>query len=322
MVGATGTGSGWCGTEAAGSSAPPPQWTESAAESATEPRSACLENLETVLHRSTIVTPFIAFLLGLVEGLTEFLPVSSTGHLTLASHLLGVPKELADTYDVVVQIGAILAVAIHYRAVLGKHLSGLSRRDPVSLRMVLAVGIAFVPTAVVGLLFRKAIKKYLFGPLPVAIALAVGGVVMLAVEFSRKSKPQPVDALEDVTPKRALAIGLGQCLSLVPGASRSMVTIVAGQLAGLSTKTAAEFTFLLGLPVLGGASLYEAYKDRAALAEIGGLNLAVGLVTAFFVGWAAIAGFIRYLSKNGLAPFGVYRILLAVVTLVLLYKPA
>ena len=188
--------------------------------------------------------------------------------------------------------------------------------------MALALGIAFVPTAAVGLLFRKAIKKYLFGPLPVAIALAVGGVVMIVMDRVLKNRPPPEDVLEDVTPKRAIVIGLGQCLALVPGASRSMVTIVAGQLAGLSTKTAAEFTFLLGLPVLGGASIYEAYKDRAALAEIGTLNLAVGLVTAFLVGWAAIAGFIRYLGKNGLAPFGVYRILIAAVTLVLLYKPA
>ena len=269
-----------------------------------------------------IVTPFIAFLLGLVEGLTEFLPVSSTGHLTLASHLLGVPKELADTYDVVVQIGAILAVAVHYRSILVTHAGGVLRREKASLRMFLALAIAFVPTAVVGLLFRKAIKKYLFGPLPVAIALAVGGVVMLVMAQMRKGKPEGAEGLSEVTPARAAAIGVGQCFSLVPGASRSMVTIVAGQLAGLSAKTAADFTFLLGLPVLGGASLYEAYKDRAALAEIGGLNLAVGLVTAFLVGWAAIAAFVRYLGKHGLAPFGVYRILLAVVTIVLLYRPA
>lgn len=275
-----------------------------------------------MLHRSTIVTPFIAFLLGLVEGLTEFLPVSSTGHLTLASHILGVPKEIADTYDVVVQIGAILAVAIHYRAVLAKHIGGVLRREPTSLRMALSLGIAFVPTAVVGLLFRKAIKKYLFGPLPVAIALAVGGVIMIVMSRTVKLTPAGDDALEDVTPKRAAAIGLGQCFSLVPGASRSMVTIVAGQLSGLSTKTAAEFTFLLGLPVLGGASLYEAYKDRADLVQVGPLNLAIGLVTAFFVGWASIAGFIRYLGKHSLAPFGVYRIILAAVTLFLLYKPA
>lgn len=268
------------------------------------------------------MTPFIAFLLGLVEGLTEFLPVSSTGHLTLASHILGVPKEMADTYDVVVQIGAILAVAIHYRAVLYKHMGGVLRRERESLRMALALGIAFVPTAVVGLLFRKAIKKYLFGPLPVAIALAVGGVLMIVMDRALKSKPAPEDVLEDVTPKRAAIIGIGQCFSLVPGASRSMVTIVAGQLSGLSTKTAAEFTFLLGLPVLGGASLFEAYKDRTALAQIGPLNMAVGLITAFFVGWAAIAGFIRYLGKHGLAPFGVYRIIIAAVTLFLLYKPA
>ncbi|MFO0666260.1 MAG: undecaprenyl-diphosphate phosphatase [Polyangiaceae bacterium] len=268
------------------------------------------------------MTPFIAFLLGLVEGLTEFLPVSSTGHLTLTCHLLGVPKELADTYDVVVQIGAILAVAIHYRAVIAKHLSGLFRREAASLKMALSLGIASVPTVVIGVLFRKAIKKYLFGPLPVAIALAVGGVAMIVIDRAMRSRARKEDVLEDVTPKRAAIIGLGQCFSLVPGTSRSMVTIVAGQLSGLTAKTAAEFTFLLGLPILGGASIYEAYKDRVALAQIGGLNLAIGLVTAFFVGWAAIAGFIRYLSKNGLAPFGVYRIVLAAVTLALLYKPA
>jgi undecaprenyl-diphosphatase len=165
----------------------------------------------------------------------------------------------------------------------------------------------------------KTIKRLLFGPLPVAAALLLGGVVMIAVERWRKARGvEGVSGTEQVTLRRALIIGLGQCFALWPGMSRSMSTIVAGQLAGLSTATAAEFSFLLSVPTLGAATLYEIYKARADLAQgIGAAQLAAGLLVSFGVAWLVIAGFVRYLGKRGLEPFGYYRIALAVLVVVL-----
>jgi undecaprenyl-diphosphatase len=266
----------------------------------------------------------VAILLGIVEGLTEYLPVSSTGHLVLAGHWLGLREDdpATSSFEIVVQLGAVLAVVAHYRALLTDRLRGLAARDPRARKLLVALAIAFVPTAIAGLLLRKSIKAYLFGPLPVAAALALGGIAMIVVERLRsrqKNSPEgaPVaDGLEQVTPRRALAIGVGQCVSLWPGASRSMCTIVAGQLTGLSTGTAAEFSFLLALPTLGAATLYEAMKARHALAaNVGGANLVVGLLVSFLVAWAVISTFLRYLRTRGLEPFGWYRVVVGGVVL-------
>jgi undecaprenyl-diphosphatase len=250
-----------------------------------------------------------AILLGVVEGITEYLPVSSTGHLILTSHLLGLRGAGLEAFEIVIQLGAILAVLVHYRRLLRERLEGLLKRDPRSSRLLVALAAAFAPTAVAGLLLRRLIKEHLFGPVPVVGALAVGGVVMIAVEGVRaRRKVEGLSGLEHVDARRAFLIGLGQCVSLWPGSSRSMCTIVAGQLAGLSTATAAEFSFLLALPTLGAATLYEAYKSRHELGAMGGSNLAVGLVVSFLVAWAVIAVFLRYLQRHGLAPFGYYRV--------------
>jgi len=261
----------------------------------------------------------LAVLLGIVEGLTEYLPVSSTGHLVLAGHLLGLPDGDAATssFEIVIQLGAILAVVAHYRGLLGARARGLLVGDSASLRLLQALVLAFVPTALAGLLLRKTIKAHLFGPMPVAAALVVGGVLMIVVERVRARRAVVgLEGLENVTPGRALAIGVGQCLSLWPGASRAMCTIVTGQLTGLSTGTAAEFSFLLALPTLGAATLYEGFKARHVLAANGGgASLAVGLVVSFAVAWAVIATFLRYLRRHGLEPFGWYRITAGVVTL-------
>lgn len=257
----------------------------------------------------------IAILLGIVEGLTEYLPVSSTGHLVLVGHLLEQHGDTASSFEIVIQLGAILAVVTHYRKLLLARAVGLVSGSDESKRLLLALVCAFVPTAVAGLALRKVIKAYLFGRAPVAAALVVGGIVMLVIERRRSaSNVATADGLEHVTWQRALVIGVGQCFSLWPGMSRAMSTIVAGQLSGLSTRTAAEFSFLLALPTLGAATLYEGLKARhALLTEVGVASLGAGLVTSFLVAWAVIAVFLRYLERRGLAPFGWYRIVLGVV---------
>jgi undecaprenyl-diphosphatase len=276
------------------------------------------------------MSPLTALLLGVLEGLTELLPVSSTGHLVLLSALLGHADEASKTLDVVMQLGAVLAVLVYYRALFREHAVGFVRGDPRSRRVVLALVVAFAPVAVVGLALRKVIKRLLFGPSPVAWALVVGGVVMIGVELYRQrlarrqgTTPQTMGlvGLEHVTPARALAIGLGQCLSLWPGASRSMTTIVSGQLTGLSTATAAEFSFLLSVPVLGAATVLDLVKEGEALAASGALPaLGIATVTSFVVTLAVIAGFLRYLRRFGLLPFGVYRIVLGAVVLALVSR--
>jgi undecaprenyl-diphosphatase len=267
------------------------------------------------------MNPTLAAILGLVEGLTEYLPVSSTGHLTLASHFLHVPKEEAGVFDVVIQFGAILAVVVHYRKLLAGHLSGIVRAQKPSINLALALAAGFLPTAVLGLLFRKAIKKQLLGPLPVVAALVVGGIFMIGMDIWFQRREQADEnvrknekTLDDLGPKEGLLVGLGQCFALWPGMSRSMSSMVAGRLAGLSAQTSAEFSFLLGLPTLGAACVYEGLKERAALATIGAGNLAIGLLVSFLVAWGVVATFIKLIGKVGFVPFGIYRIVLAAVT--------
>jgi undecaprenyl-diphosphatase len=264
---------------------------------------------------------WIAAMLGLVEGLTEYLPVSSTGHLILVGHWLGARDEASKTFEIVIQAGAILAVVVHYRSLLARRVAGLLRRDPDAVRLATALAVAFVPAAVVGFLFHKAIKHYLFNPVSVAAALAVGGVAMIVIEHVVEKRSRHVaNTLEEVDAKRAFVIGLAQCLSLWPGASRAMCTILGGRTVGLSREVAAEFSFLLAIPVLGAATAFDLVKNgKTLLAEPGsGAALAVGFVVSFFVAWAVIATFLRYLRRYGLAPFGVYRIALAALVLVVL----
>lgn len=267
---------------------------------------------------------WVALVLGIVEGLTEFLPVSSTGHLVVAERLLSGPGGTGEggaSFDIVIQLGAVLAVLLHYRTLLLDRAAGVLRKDPIALRLLLALVIGFLPVAVIGLLARKAVKEHLFGMTPVAAALIVGGIVMVVVERWLKAHPErpALDGLEHVTPKRALLIGIGQCAALWPGTSRSMSTIVTGQLTGLSTATSAEFSFLLALPALGAATVFEGWKARhELLAAGGGMPLLVGLVTSFFVAWWALASFLSYVKRHGVEPFGYYRVVLGVAILLFL----
>ncbi len=266
--------------------------------------------------------PLIALILGIVEGLTEYLPVSSTGHLILADAVLheafGLSGKGNTSFEIVIQLGAVLAVVVHYRTLLKGHLVGLLAKKPESVTLLVSLMAAFVPTALAGILLRKAIKRLLFGPLPVAVALIVGGLVMIVVEQIRARKNVVgLVGLEHVTPRRAFLIGLGQCVSLCPGSSRSMCTILAAQFTGISTATAAEFSFLLALPTLGAATAYEAIKGRDGLAAAGAINVAIGFVVSFLVAWAVIAAFLRYLQRRGLGPFGYYRVVVGAVVILL-----
>lgn len=274
------------------------------------------------------MNPLHALLLGLVEGLTEFLPVSSTGHLILVAHALGYSEDNAgmQAFEVVIQLGALIAVLVHYRSLLGHRAKGLFSKDPRSIRLALALIVGFIPIGFAGLFLRKTIKAYFFGPTTVAGALIVGGLLMIAMSIleAKKVLPEGDVSIDDVTPKRAFLIGLGQCFALIPGTSRSMATIVAGRFAGLSTATSAEFSFLLALPSLGAATLYEMFKSRHELLEIpgGATALSIGMIVSFVSAWAVIATFLGMLRRFGLAPWGVYRIIVAALVFWLIAKPA
>lgn len=264
-----------------------------------------------------------AIVLGLVEGITEYLPVSSTGHLVLASALLGLDdparKDAVDAFAIVVQGGAILAVLGLYAPRVARMLRGLAGRDRDGLRLVLHVGVAFLPAAVLGLLLDDLIEAWLFSAGPVLLALAVGGLWMIGLD---RWVPSTGFAIEGLDWKKALGIGLFQCVAMWPGTSRSMVTIGGGMVLGLDRKDAAEFSFLLGLPTLGSACVYKLLKNVLEAHETGGANLfellgwapvmlgfAVATVSAAF----AVRWLVGFLATHGLAPFGWYRIVLALV---------
>jgi undecaprenyl-diphosphatase len=262
-----------------------------------------------------------ALLLGIVEGLTEFLPVSSTGHLQIAGDLLGHSDDATKAIEIVMQLGAVVAVVIFYRARLWTLIRGILVRDPASLRLLVALFFGFFPVVAIGLPFHKKIEDVLMAPAPIAAALIAGGILMVVVEAVRR-RGKEVDpgesGLDKVTPKRALIIGLAQCFSLWPGASRSMCTIVGGQLAGLDTSTAADFSFFLSIPTLGCATLFALFKHRHEIAAAPGGLVALGVstVTSFVVAFVVIAAFLQFLKRRGLSVFGWYRIVFGALVLV------
>jgi len=261
-----------------------------------------------------------AIALGIVEGLTEFVPVSSTGHLILAGSWLGLnstpaQKAAVDAFDIVIQAGAWLACVVWYAPLLRSRLLDFRSKDAAlrqrALHLGLGVAIAFVPVMLAGLVLRKTIKALFFGPAPVAVALALGGVAMIGTEWALRRRVGG-KALDAMNPRAAVVIGIAQCAALIPGTSRSMATIIGARLCGFDTRAAADFSFLLAVPVLGAATAYELLKEwRVLWTGIGPAALIVGMVTSFVFGWASIAGFLRVIGRYGLAPFGVYRILLA-----------
>ncbi|HUD71289.1 MAG TPA: undecaprenyl-diphosphate phosphatase [Dongiaceae bacterium] len=252
---------------------------------------------------------WVAVVLGLVEGLTEFLPVSSTGHLIIAGKLLGFTGERAATFEIFIQLGAILAVvAIEWRRFLG-----LLRPDPERRfsgpRGLLLLFLTTLPALVTGALFHGIIKARLFGPGPVAIGLFLGGLALLAVErFRPATRFTGVDAIEG---REALIIGLFQCLALWPGVSRSGATIAGGLLCGLERRTAANYSFLAAVPTMCAATLFDLYKSAGALTSADTLPFAVGFVVSFLAAWAAVRGFMALVGRLTLRPFAWYRIAIA-----------
>ena len=259
---------------------------------------------------------FKALILGIVEGLTEFLPVSSTGHLILVGDLLNFNSEREKVFMIAIQLGAILAVCWEYRQKITDVVVGIGSDKSVQ-RFVLNLLIAFMPAAILGLLFIDVIKQYLFNPLSVATALVIGGFVILWAE--RRDHKIEVEQVDDMDWKHALKVGCAQCLALIPGTSRSGATIIGGLLFGLSRKAAAEFSFFLAIPIMFAATFYDVYKNRAIL-EFNDIGMfAVGFIAAFFSALVAVCGLIRFISNHDLTVFACYRIIFGCIILLTAY---
>ncbi|HNP25097.1 MAG TPA: undecaprenyl-diphosphate phosphatase [Nitrosomonas sp.] len=259
---------------------------------------------------------FKALILGIVEGLTEFLPISSTGHLILVGDLLDFNSDREKVFMIAIQLGAILAVCWEYRKKITEVVIGIGS-DKSANRFVLNLLIAFMPAAILGLLFIDVIKQYLFNPLSVATALVIGGIVILWAE--RRDHQIEVEQVDDMDWKHALKVGCAQCLALIPGTSRSGATIIGGLLFGLSRKAAAEFSFFLAIPIMFAATFYDVFKNRAIL-EFDDIGMfAVGFVAAFFSALIAVRGLIRFISNHDFTVFAWYRIIFGCVILLTAY---
>ena len=246
-----------------------------------------------------------ALILGIVEGLTEFLPISSTGHLILAGDLLGANDERWNVFNIVIQTGAMLAVVWEYRA----------RFFRLDLNLYKNLFIAFLPAAVIGLLFSKYIKAYLFHAVPVALAFIIGGIVILLVERN-PDRNLRIEETRNMTWLDALKVGLAQCFALIPGTSRSGATIIGGMLFGLSRRAATEFSFFLAVPTLIAAGGYDLLKHRALFSVSDAPLFAVGMVSAFLCAFIVVRWLIRYVATHDFKPFAWYRIAFGIVILV------
>lgn len=259
-----------------------------------------------------------AFLLGIVEGLTEFLPVSSTGHLILVGEWINFTSTESKVFEVVIQLGAIFAVMWIFRARIAQLLQGVFARNPVEVSFMRNLLIAFLPAAVIGGLFIKQIKVLFFHPGVVAVTLVLGGLIMLWVERGRTGgqqdiKPGTVTSLETITWRQALVVGFAQCLAMVPGTSRSGSTIIGGMLAGIERKTATEFSFFLAMPTMLAAALYDTYKHAAELSQHDMTAIVVGFLAAFLSALLIVRAVLAFVSKHTYRVFGWYRIILGLV---------
>ena len=256
-----------------------------------------------------------AVVLGIVEGLTEFLPVSSTGHLIIVGDALGFTGERAKTFEIFIQLGSILGVMWYYRVRVWALASGM-HRDP-ERRFILNLFIAFLPAAVIGLLTHKYIKAYLFSPVTVAIALIVGGILIFVIERWHAHRGARIHSVDELSPLDALKVGVAQTFSLFPGTSRAGATIMGGLLTGLSRTAATEFSFFLAMPTMFAATLYDLFKSREHLQASDTLLFAIGFVVAFVTAVFVVKSFLKYVGRHTFRPFAWYRIGFG--TLVLFY---
>ena len=260
----------------------------------------------------------IALILGIVEGVTEFIPVSSTGHLILATELLGFDANRWAAFNVIIQLGAILAIVVLYWRTFWAVIEGMVQGSAMSWRFVRNIAIAFLPSGVLGLLFINQIEAMLGSGLIVAVALIVGGVAILVIE--RVVKPGEITGVAEMPLRTVVGIGLIQCLSMVPGVSRSGATILGGLSLGVERRTAAEFSFFLAIPTMVGATTLQLVKHNDALlagaSGVGFGAVAVGFVTSFVVAIVVVKAFVHYISRHGFAPFAWYRIMVGSVALV------
>ena len=262
-----------------------------------------------------LITNYLnAIILGMVEGITEFLPISSTGHLIIAGNLLDFTGPRANTFEIFIQLGAILSVLWHYRERLTV-IPAAVKGDAQSIRFISNLVVAFLPAAVFGFLLHDKIKEYLFSPITVAIALILGGIVILWVE--RRTHEVRVANVDDMDWRDALKVGFAQCLAMFPGTSRSGATIIGGLLFGLSRRAATEFSFFLAIPTMFAATLYDLYKSRGDLDSSDILLFAVGFIVSFFSALVVVRALLVYISKHDFTAFAWYRIVFG--GLVLLY---
>jgi undecaprenyl-diphosphatase len=256
-----------------------------------------------------------AAILGVVEGVTEFLPVSSTGHLILASSLLGWHDDKAHVFNIAIQTGAMFSVIWYYRIKIAMVVAGLLD-DPVAQRFAMNIAIAFIPAAVLGVLLGGTIKRALFSPVPVAIALVVGGLVIILVERRPASRrPARIESIDQMRALDALKVGFAQSFALIPGTSRSGATIIGGMLFGMSRKAATEFSFFLAIPTLIGAGVYDTWKYRTLLSASDLPLFAVGLIVSFFAALVCVHWLIRYVATHTFVPFAWYRIVFGLLVL-------
>jgi len=263
-----------------------------------------------------------AILLGIVEGLTEFLPVSSTGHLILASELLGYDAQTWKVFNIVIQLGAILAVVVQFWRTFWAVGSGLLVLNPMSLRFVRNVLLAFLPSAVLGFLLKDYIDMMLGAPQIVAWALIIGGVAILVIE--KVAKPGPLTGVAELPARQCLGVGFMQCIAMIPGVSRSGATIMGALAMGIERRTAAEFSFFLAVPTMMGATTLELRGARHELAAgtgpVGWYEIAIGFVVSFIVALVVIKAFMAFVSRSGFAPFAWYRIVAGTAALFLLTR--
>jgi len=254
-----------------------------------------------------------AAIMGVVEGLTEFLPISSTGHLILTGSLLNMADAKSKVFDIAIQTGAIFAVIIVYWQRISSSLGAFGRNERAT-RFVLNVAIGFLPAAVIGFFVYKKIKVYLFNGPVVAAAFIVGGLIILLVEKVVKPTPR-IMTVDDMTPLDALKVGLVQCLGMIPGTSRSGSTIIGGMLLGLSRKAATDFSFFLAIPTLFAAGGYSLWKERALLSLADLPMFAVGFVVSFLAAWVCVRWLLRYIASHSFVVFAWYRIAFGIVVL-------